>query len=58
MTYLAFTSTPNGYELREEEGEPPHVGEEVERDGRRWQVLKVAQSPLPNDQRACVYLQG
>ena len=58
MAYLAFTWTPNGYELHEEDGEPPSVGETVEHDGRRWQVFKIAQSPLPNDERTCVYLQG
>ena len=58
MSYLTFVWTPTGYELREEEGEPPNVGEEIERDGKRLQVFKVTQSPLPNDSRACAYLQG
>jgi hypothetical protein len=56
--YLAFVWAPNGYELREEHGELPRVGEVVESNGRRWTVLKLAPSPLPNDARLCVYLQG
>jgi len=56
--YLAFVWTPTGYELHEEQGDPPHVGDTVERDGKTWRVLKVAPSPLPNDQRTCAYLQG
>jgi len=56
--YLVFVWTPNGYELREEQGEPPQPGETVERDGKRLSVTKVAPSPLPGDDRTCVYLQG
>jgi len=56
--YLAFVWTPAGYELHEEHGDPPHVGDAVERDGRTWHVLKIASSPLPNDPRPCAYLQG
>jgi hypothetical protein len=55
-TYLIFVSKPTGYELREREGEPPPAGTEVEEeDGRMW-VTKIAPSPLPGDQRRCVYL--
>ncbi len=57
-TYLAFVWTPTGYELREEQGDAPQVGETVEHDGKTWRVVKVAQSPLPNDPRTCAYLQG
>jgi hypothetical protein len=56
--YLVFVWTPSGYELHEEQGEPPQPGESVERDGKRWRVLKVALSPLPRDDRLCAYLQG
>jgi hypothetical protein len=56
-TYLEFVWTPNGYQLREKEGEPPAVGDEVEEDGTRLRVYKVGASPLPGDQRPCAYLQ-
>jgi hypothetical protein len=56
--YLLFIWKPSGYELREAEGEPPVVGAEVEADEKRLRVTKVAPSPLPNDQRTCVYLQA
>ena len=59
QTYLAFVWTPGGYELREEHGELPEVGETVEsEDGKRRTVVKVAPSPLPSDTRTCAYLQG
>jgi hypothetical protein len=58
QTYLAFVSTPAGYELREEQGAPPGIGEAVERDGKTWRVVKVGPSPLPHDSRMCAYLQG
>jgi hypothetical protein len=57
-TYLLFVWTPGGYELREREGEPPRVGEEVEEDGTRLRVSKVGASPLPGDSRPCAFLQG
>ena len=57
-TYLAFVWTPSGYQLREKEGEPPALGDEVEDDGTRLRVSKVGPSPLPGDDRPCVYLQG
>lgn len=57
-TYLVFVWTPTGYELREKEGEPPAVGDEVEENGTRLRVAKVGPSPLPGDSRPCAYLQG
>jgi hypothetical protein len=57
MTYLAFVMRPSGYELREREGNPPNVGDEVEEDETRMTVMKVASSPLPGDGRRCAYLQ-
>jgi hypothetical protein len=56
--YLLFVWKPNGYELREVDGEVPAVGAEVEQDGTRLRVTKVAPSPLPGDSRPCVYLQA
>lgn len=58
QTYLAFVWATTGYELREQHGELPLIGETVEANGTEYTVLKIAPSPLPNDRRACVYLQG
>ena len=55
--HLLFVWKPTGYELRERDGDPPAVGSEVEEDGVRMQVIKVAPSPLPGDARPCAYLQ-
>jgi hypothetical protein len=54
--YLLFVSKPSGYELREREGEPPAVGDEVDENGATMRVTKVAPSPLPGDERRCAYL--
>ena len=56
-THLRFVWTTNGYELRERDGDAPGLGEEVEEDETRLRVTKVAPSPLPGDNRRCVYLQ-
>jgi hypothetical protein len=57
--YLVFVSKPSGYELLERDGEPPEPGSHVEiEDGGRYTVIKLAPSPLPQDERACAYLQG
>jgi hypothetical protein len=55
--HLLFVWKPSGYELREREGEPPEPGSELEEDGTRMVVAKVAPSPLPGDARRCAYLQ-
>jgi len=54
--HLVFVWKPSGYELREEDGDAPAVGAEVELDGTTLRVTKVAPSPLPGDKRACAYL--
>jgi len=56
MSHLLFVSKPSGYELREQDGDPPGVGAEVEQDGQTLRVLKLAPSPLPGDKRPCAYL--
>ena len=56
--HLVFVWRPSGYELREREGELPAVGDEIEQDGTRLLVTKIAPSPLPRDTRMCVYLAG
>jgi hypothetical protein len=57
-TYLLFAWTTSGYELREEHGALPGVGESVDSDGKSLRVYKVAPSPLPGDSRRCAYAQG
>ncbi len=56
--HLLFVWKTTGYELREEPGDAPAVGAEVETDGQLLRVTKVAPSPLPGDKRACAYLAG
>ena len=56
--YLLFIWKPSGYELRDETGEPPAVGSEVEADNLKLRVTKIAPSPLPNDSRMCAYVQA
>ena len=58
MSYLLFVWTPTGYELREQEGELPQVGERVEVGNRELQITKLGVSPLPGDQRPCAYSSG
>ena len=56
--HLVFVSKPSGYELLERDGEPPEPGSEVEvEEGGRYTVIKLAPSPLPQDDRTCAYLQ-
>jgi hypothetical protein len=57
--HLLFVSKPTGYELVVRDGEPPAPGSEVEvgDDGLRFTVSKLGPSPLPQDDRACAYLQ-
>jgi len=54
--HLLFVWNTSGYELREQEGDVPSVGSEVEQDGQTFVVTKVAPSPLPHDERLCAYL--
>lgn len=56
--HLIFVSKPSGYELLERDGEAPEPGSEVEvEEGLRCTVIKLAPSPLPQDERICAYLQ-
>jgi hypothetical protein len=54
--HLLFVWKTSGYELREQDGDVPAVGAEIEQDGRTLVVTKVALSPLPGDSRLCAYL--
>jgi hypothetical protein len=58
MSYLLFAWAPTGYELREQEGELPKVGDVVELDGRRVSITKIGVSPFPGDNRPCAYSTG
>lgn len=55
--HLLFVWKPTGYELREQDGEPPSVGSVVDLDGLRQEVNRVSPSPLPGDGRRAAYLQ-
>ncbi len=57
MAYLLFVWNPSGYALREREGDPPAVGDEVDENEIRMTVTKAAPSPLPGDGRRCAYVQ-
>ena len=54
--YLLFVWKPSGYELIQQDGEPPSVGARVEVDGNMLEVTKLGPSPLPGDRRVCAYL--
>jgi hypothetical protein len=58
VTYLLFVWTPAGYELREQDGEPPSVGDQVELDNKRLSITKLGVSPLPGDDRVCAFSVG
>jgi uncharacterized Zn finger protein len=58
MSYLLFAWAPTGYELREQEGELPKVGDVVDLDGRRVSITKIGVSPLPGDNRPCAFSTG
>jgi hypothetical protein len=57
-SYLLFVWSPAGWELREQQGEPPAVGEQFTEGDRTLVVSKVGASPLPGDSRVCVYSLG
>ena len=56
--HLVFLWSPTGYTLREGEGEPPGVGQELEDGERTVVVTKIGTSPLPGDARPCAYTVG
>jgi hypothetical protein len=56
MSHLLFVWKTTGWELREQDGDVPAVGTEIEQDGAAMRVTKVAPSPLPGDLRQCAYL--
>ena len=56
--YLLFVWSPAGWELRERDGDPPPVGATFEDGDRHLVVNKVGASPLPGDDRRCVFSVG
>ena len=58
MSYVLFVWSPAGYTLREIEGDPPHVGDELDDNGHTLVVSKLGASPLPGDDRTCAYSVG
>jgi len=56
--YLLLVWSPSGYTLREQDGEPPRVGDELRDGDRTLVVTKVGPSPMPGDQRPCAYSMG
>jgi hypothetical protein len=56
--YLLFVWSPAGYTLRELDGDPPQVGQELEENGATLVVNKIGASPLPGDTRSCVFSVG
>ncbi len=56
--YLLFVWSPNGYSLRERDGDPPAFGHEFVDCDRTLVVTKVGASPFPADPRPCVFSLG
>jgi hypothetical protein len=56
--HLLFVWKPSGYELVEQDGDAPAVGDAVEVEGQQFRVTKLAPSPLPGDKRTCAYIVG
>jgi hypothetical protein len=56
--HVLFAPTAAGYRLIERDGSPPPRAGTVELSDPpgRFQVVKLAQSPLPDDPRPCAYL--
>ena len=55
--HLLFLWSPQGYLLRERDGDPPDVGSTLEEGERTFRVSKVGPSPLPGDRRPCAFTQ-
>ena len=55
--HLLFVWSPQGWMLREREGDVPPRGTVVEEDGTSLRISKVGPSPFPGDRRPCAYTQ-
>jgi hypothetical protein len=58
VSYVLFVWSPAGYTLREVDGDPPHVGDELDDNGHVLVVSKLGASPLPGDTRTCAFSVG
>jgi hypothetical protein len=58
VAYVLFAWSPAGYTLRELDGDPPHVGDELDDNGHTLIVNKLGASPLPGDGRTCAFSVG
>jgi hypothetical protein len=58
VSYVLFVWSPAGYTLREVDGDPPHVGDELDDNGHTLIVNKLGASPLPGDDRTCAFSVG
>jgi hypothetical protein len=56
--YVLFVWSPEGYAIREVDGDLPALGEELEESGRAIVISKIGVSPLPGDARPCAYSVG
>ena len=56
--YVLFVWSPAGYTLRELDGDLPQVGDELEDGDQTLVVSKIGASPLPGDDRVCVFSVG
>jgi hypothetical protein len=56
--HLLLVWSPTGYSLRERDGDPPPVGDELEEDGATLVITKIGPSPLPGDPRPCAFSIG
>jgi hypothetical protein len=60
--YLLFVSSPGGYHVIERAGALPADRSELhltleDSDGRRYIVSRIGRSPIPHDDRPCVFLE-
>jgi hypothetical protein len=56
--YLLFVWSPDGYAIREIDGQLPQLGQELEEAGHTIVISKIGVSPLPGDSRPCAYSVG
>lgn len=56
--YVLLVPREDGPELIECDGDPPGVGQSVGVGDESWLVTKIGRSPLPFDERGCVFLAG
>lgn len=54
--HLRVLCLPSGYRLGESHGPCPQPGDVVDVDGTRFLVIRIGESPLPLDPRACAFL--